>query len=513
MEIIKKLQIGILTTFLMICCLPMFTQAQHAIYQENCGTPNATTLIENYHGWQDTSVIYTGNGTCDVRTSSASSGYGQASGGGNIMINDTVKWFQISGLNTSGHTDLSLYCGLRKTTAENGQNLVVEISQDNELWTRLELADSLPTGSGTSGWFRVHYLQIPSCENLRIRFSNLANVDYRIDDISIISGEETQLETVAKPTFTPAGSTYYEAKNVTITSSTENATIYYTTDGSIPDNTALLYSAPILVSNTMTIKAIAIRENMYNSEVASASYVIIDTNSLVSLPLDLSTNSAEEHADIEYLPGFRGYHLGTSYADGSIKFEAAQASKATLVAHLDSSPLTLTFELKGKTGGSNPAAYEGIELEISESPDNQHWNSLDVISNEEISIENFSRFSNYSLQPSTRYLRWKLLSASKGNTQLNNIVITKREHEDSTAVQNHIKTIPSIYPNPTKDIIHLVDNEVEISSISIYNLTGQMLKEWSHPSKSISLANCKDGIYILKIHTPEGVISKKVVKY
>ena len=66
---------------------------QNVLYEENMGIPTVNTLIQYYKGWQDTTVIYSGDGTCDVRTSNASTSYGGASGGGNVMINDSVKWF------------------------------------------------------------------------------------------------------------------------------------------------------------------------------------------------------------------------------------------------------------------------------------------------------------------------------------------------------------------------------------------------------------------------------------
>ena len=72
----------------------MHAKGQTTLFEENMGVPYMNTPIQFYDGWQDTSVTYVGNGTCDVRSSSASMGYGGASGGGNVMINDTVKWFR-----------------------------------------------------------------------------------------------------------------------------------------------------------------------------------------------------------------------------------------------------------------------------------------------------------------------------------------------------------------------------------------------------------------------------------
>ncbi len=82
------------------------------------------------------------------------------------------------------------------------------------------------------------------------------------------------IETVATPTFTPAAGTYTEAQSVTISCATEGAAIYYTTDGKTPTTSSTAYTAAITVDKSMTIKAIAVKEGMEDSEVASAKYVI-----------------------------------------------------------------------------------------------------------------------------------------------------------------------------------------------------------------------------------------------
>ena len=79
---------------------------------------------------------------------------------------------------------------------------------------------------------------------------------------------------VATPTFTPAGGEYTEAQNVTIACETEGASIYYTTDGSDPNTSSTPYTSAIAVNATTTIKAIAVKEDMTNSEIATAAYTI-----------------------------------------------------------------------------------------------------------------------------------------------------------------------------------------------------------------------------------------------
>ena len=80
---------------------------------------------------------------------------------------------------------------------------------------------------------------------------------------------------VTAPTFSPTPGTYTSIQTVTISSSTSGASIRYTTDGSTPTETVgTLYSGPVTVSNTATLKAIAYTAGVTDSSVASATYTI-----------------------------------------------------------------------------------------------------------------------------------------------------------------------------------------------------------------------------------------------
>lgn len=489
--------------------------AQTVLYEENLGTPSSATLVQNYTGWQDTTVIYTGDGTCDIRTSSASSGYGLASGGGNVMLNDTVKWFQISGINTIGAVSPNLYLGIRKTTTEDGRSLIVQVSTDSLTWQTLSMEDSLPTGTGSSGWYRIRYLGLPISPYLHIRFANAGMSDHRIDDIAVVDGEEVSMEVVSTPVIHPSSGLYYEPQTISITTATDGAQIYYTTDGTVPTQDAMVYSTPFVVDHTATVKAFAVKSGMYDSDIATVNIHIQDTNSLVELPFDISNNSTESHEDITMMSGFRGYYLGSSYADGSVKFEATQAGRAALVAHLDSAPELLSFDLKGKTGGSSPVAYEGVQLEVAQSADGQSWNVVGLFSDSEISISDYTHFTGMSLSPEARYVRWKLNAATKGNTQLNNIVITKNNSSsDSTAVMNYLNVPFTCYPNPTNGSVNISTGGLQIQSVTLTDICGNEVRSWSMPvPRALSLSGLPEGTYVLTVFTSDGLLRSKVVKY
>jgi N-acetylneuraminic acid mutarotase len=77
---------------------------------------------------------------------------------------------------------------------------------------------------------------------------------------------------VKTPTFSPAGGSYGLPQTVTISDATSGATIYYTTNGTTPTTSSTVYSGPITVAASETVKAIAVKANWINSLVASATY-------------------------------------------------------------------------------------------------------------------------------------------------------------------------------------------------------------------------------------------------
>jgi glucosylceramidase len=83
-------------------------------------------------------------------------------------------------------------------------------------------------------------------------------------------------QTAATPTFSPAPGTYTASQTVTLADSTPGASIYYTTNGTAPTTSSTLFSpsAPISVSSTTTIEAIAVASGYTNSSVASGTYTI-----------------------------------------------------------------------------------------------------------------------------------------------------------------------------------------------------------------------------------------------
>jgi Leucine-rich repeat (LRR) protein len=71
----------------------------------------------------------------------------------------------------------------------------------------------------------------------------------------------------------------------------------------------------------------------------------------------------------------------------------------------------------------------------------------------------------------------------------------------------------SLYPNPAKDILNIeVKNDIEISSISVYNMLGQLVLVNTSSEKTIDVSALKTGNYFVKISTDKGTANSRFVK-
>ena len=104
------------------------------------------------------------------------------------------------------------------------------------------------------------------------KFVAVPAAQIRITSIDVTTaGDATTI--VEAPKFSPAAGTYYSTQDITITTETSGAKIYYTTNGDIPTSSSSEYTEPLKVTSTATIKAIAI-SGLESSSVVTSGYTI-----------------------------------------------------------------------------------------------------------------------------------------------------------------------------------------------------------------------------------------------
>jgi hypothetical protein len=123
--------------------------------------------------------------------------------------------------------------------------------------------------------------------------------------VTVTQAGFTPPSTVATPTFTPPAGTYTSAQNVTVSTATTGATIRYTTDGSTPSSTVgTVYTGPVAISTTTTLKAIAYKSGMNPSAVASALYTINIAPTCPHLIGDVNCTGTVDNGDLAKLANF-----------------------------------------------------------------------------------------------------------------------------------------------------------------------------------------------------------------
>ena len=212
---------------------------------------------------------------------------------------DATKWTITDIVKTSGQGNTGTYAGkintnntyvqfkekvyvksfsfaFKRTSNNNNYNVYIETSTDGETWTAAETYAMSSFGNGS---YTTKTKTFDGTIEYYVRFhcSNTTAVRY-VDDVTITYSNSAANPACAAPTFQPAAGLYSSSQNVTISSETPGAKIYYTMGDNPADPTinSNQYTAPISVSSTTTIKAIAVADGLDNSAVVTANYVLLE---------------------------------------------------------------------------------------------------------------------------------------------------------------------------------------------------------------------------------------------
>lgn len=177
---------------------------------------------------------------------------------------------------------------------------------------------------------RNPYVDYPGLEEYT--WGSKTNVAFSYDNY-----EGSQADFVSQPVFSPEGGTYKESVTVTMSCTTEGATIYYTTDGTDATVQAIRYDAPVTLTESATLKAVAVKDGKTSTQM-EATYTI-------------TTNGGSEQGDHQY--DLTDSFFGTSYG-GSIDSK----NKDDLTAEKDG--ITVTYALG--TGSNRYCSSEQIRL-------------------------------------------------------------------------------------------------------------------------------------------------------
>ena len=168
-----------------------------------------------------------------------------------------------------------------KLSAEGGQLQSTTVTMTKGSWTE----------------YTITFVATSETAKIKFQGNKESNSRFFLDEVRLTHDQNaTPVTVVAKPEFSPATGTYTEAQTVTITCATEDAVIHYTVDGTDPTAESTPYTGAITISETTTLKAIAVKDGQ-SSAVAEATYTIKTVTSVANLQ---AANALDDDTEFIY---------------------------------------------------------------------------------------------------------------------------------------------------------------------------------------------------------------------
>lgn len=170
---------------------------------------------------------------------------------------------------------------MRKAFTSTGDRQVALYVNGNHI-ADSEVFGAASGADATIHTFTVDNINISGDIIIEIRHitGNTSNRQLVIDNLSWTAYSSGGNPVASTPSYSVSGElksadTYFNTANVTILSTTDGASIYYTTNGDAPTTASTLYSSPVAITSTTTFKAIAVKSGMDNSLVAEKTINIV----------------------------------------------------------------------------------------------------------------------------------------------------------------------------------------------------------------------------------------------
>ena len=183
-----------------------------------------------------------------------------------------------------------------------------------------------------------------------VTFTNTNSSQYRIQTIEVTFASTSS---VAAPTFSDDSKSFSDKFDLKLSAGSDAAMIMYTTDGTTPsykNNVGKLYEAPISITHSTTVKAIAISSKEEESDVVTKEYKLELPAPIISeatkifidpFPVSLSTKATAAEGILYTLDG----------TDPSLEYKAAKK-------YTEPIQISATTTLKAVSYATNGTTYE-----------------------------------------------------------------------------------------------------------------------------------------------------------
>jgi pectate lyase len=204
---------------------------------------------------------------------------------------------------------------------------------------------------------------------LRAMACSLINAESLITTANYIIQEP---ETVATPVFSPAGGTYVSTQMVTITTATPDASIRYTTDGSVPTcGGSTPYTGAIEVSQSVTLTAVGCKKRSFDSDRSSATYVITPPAAAPTFTPAPGAYTSEQHVSLASATPGATFRYTTDGVDPTCTTGSSYGDPIAIAN-------SLTLKAVACASGYSDSAVTSGGYDITLPPPPTVWHSVDI---------------------------------------------------------------------------------------------------------------------------------------
>ncbi len=201
-------------------------------------------------------------------------------------------------------------------------------------------------------------------------------------DFEVFVNQSVTVTQVSAPVISVPSGAYDDTQYVEITAPTEGSTIYYTTDGTMPNRKSQIYDGVFAVSSDTTVKAIAVKEGSIDSPLSSSSIEIdgadISNTDNLAQGKTVETSSHENdnvdgskltdgQTDTRWSSGFTDdewfvVDLGENYTINKVilEWEASYATAYNIQVSEDKESWITVYETQSGKGGDEEIILDAV---------------------------------------------------------------------------------------------------------------------------------------------------------
>lgn len=111
--------------------------------------------------------------------------------------------------------------------------------------------------------------------------------------------------------------------------------------------------------------------------------------------------------------------------------------------------------------------------------------------------------------PGTYYIRLEITNnICPVSTAYNKLIVNEPSNISEYKQLHNIE----IYPNPVTSAFSIKAENLSIKYVEVVDLLGNIMLKTSDISREINIKHLSDGLYFIRIHTNNDIISKKIIK-